>query len=128
MWHLGITAQRISPLKKLRQQYRCDVPVNKRPLIDKAALVMDAIERIARRQGLLRCDEVINAFNCWTVWGPSFAEKKTYLYEPAVLDSPAFRSDELYYTTLHKVHTTNKRFERNYSVGSHARLFPAFAE
>ena len=120
MWHLGIAALNIAPLKKLRKQFRCDVDVNKRPLIDKAALVMETIEKIGRRRGLLAAGSEINAANCWIVWGPSFKEYLTYLYASEVLASPAFRPDDLYYTTLHKVHTQKSngqsRFERNYST------------
>ena len=36
IWHLGIKAQQIGPLKCLRENYRCDIQRNKRSLIDKA--------------------------------------------------------------------------------------------
>ena len=49
-WHFGITAQGIGPLKNLRKKYRQDIPPSKRPLIDKAGLVMDAIAEIARKK------------------------------------------------------------------------------
>jgi hypothetical protein len=123
MWHIGISSLKIGPLKRLRRQYRLDVPSKKRYLIDKAGLVMDAIERVAKRRGLLIEGQDITLTNCWTIWGPSFTEYLTYLYSEQTRSSLSFRPDELYYTTLHKIHTEVKgsidgltKFERNYNA------------
>ena len=125
LWHLGNQTLQIGPLKKLRRQYRMDVPSNRRYLIDKAGLVMDAIEVIAKRKNLLIEGEEITSMNCCDVWGPSFREYLTYLYSQETINSPSFRPDELYYTTLHKVHTEKKsgsngltRFERNFNAAN----------
>jgi len=53
IWHFGITAQGIGPLKNLRKKYRSDIIANKRHFIDKAGLVMDSITEIARKKLIL---------------------------------------------------------------------------
>lgn len=125
MWHLGVATLKIGPLKKLRKAFRGDVPKERRPLIDKAALVMDTIERIAKKRGLLVEGQNITSANCWTIWGPSFREYLTYLYPEERINSLSFRPDELMYTTLHKIHTASKgnadgltTFEKNYNAAN----------
>ena len=104
-WHLGIASQQIGPLKKLRSKYRADVHANKRHLVDKAGLVMDAIELIAKRKGNLAAEDSINQANCWLVWNDSFADYLALIYPEAQRGKPSFRPDDIYYTTLHKRHT-----------------------
>lgn len=118
MWHIGISTMRIGPLKKLRSLYRQDIVESKRYLIDKAGLVMDAIERVAKRRGLLAEGEDITLANCWAIWGPAFREYLTYIYSEERRNCLAFKPDELYYTTLHTVHTHKKRFETNYNAST----------
>ena len=82
---------------------------------------MDTIELIAKKNGLLAQGEAITASNCWDVWGPSFKEYLTYIYDEEKLNCRTFRPNALYYTSLHKDHTEMRssdsginRFERNY--------------
>lgn len=104
-WHLGISAQNIGPLRKLHNVYRNDIALNKRYLIDKAKVVMDAVENIARRINILTRQEIVDSSNCWQVWNAAFPEYLKHLYTNDALTKLSFRSDDIYYTTLHKVHT-----------------------
>ncbi len=104
-WHLGIASQNISPLKKIYSHYITDVPKGKRYLVHKAKFVMDSVEKIARVNGKLRADQVIDSTNCWEIWKFAFGEYLKLLYSAEQLAKPSFRPDDIYYTTLHKIHT-----------------------
>lgn len=115
-WHLGIAAQNILPLKLLRINYRYDVRQEDKILVSKAALVMNSVEKVARKIGILRPDEVVNSENCATVWNGSFQKYLSCLYSNTYINSPYFRCDDIYYTTLYNRQTTPIEGNRNIST------------
>jgi hypothetical protein len=105
IWHFGIKAHNIGPLKMLQGRYRCDVPSQNRILVDKAALVMGTIRRIAIKIGVLSEADEITAANQEVVWNRSYKEYISILYGDSRANKESFRYDDLYYTTLYNVHT-----------------------
>ena len=80
MWHLGIRAQSIGPLKNLRTKYRMDVPASKRPLIDKAGLVVDGLKAVAVKLGILGEYQIVGESNYNVVWNGAFREYLSLIY------------------------------------------------
>ena len=104
-WHVGIAIQNISPLKHLKAKYRSDIPTKYKYLVDKAALVMAGIEKVARRKGYMTATESIDSSNCVRIWNSTFKDYLSLIYSQEEMTKESFRPDDIYYTTLHKRHT-----------------------
>jgi hypothetical protein len=106
-WHFGMIhdGQKIGPFKFLRTRYRKDIHFKQRPNLNKAGIVMDAVEKIAAALGLLNANVGINIANHKDIWFAAFPVYLKFLYGEDRVQSEAFRGDELYYSTLSNRHT-----------------------
>lgn len=120
VWHFGVKAHKIGPLRQLRSKYRRDIDPGDRHLIDKAALIVDTVLRLALRLGVLRESEDIEEQNQEAIWSSAFKEYLLLLYGAPTVNKDSFRGDEKYYTTLYNVHTKQidgmSQFERNFAA------------
>lgn len=96
-WHLGQESHGIGPLKKLHKEYKMDIPLRHRYLVEKTHRVMEEISKY------MAVEETLTKENCGDIFDRYFPQLVKRLYGEVKFAKPRFRWMDLSYVTLYNM-------------------------
>ena len=103
-WHIGQDIHNIGPFRKLYKEYKMDIDQKRRPLVDKAHVVMEEIGKYT--------DDIVTAVNCGQTFDVCFPQLIKRLYGEEKFAKHSFRWMDLSYTTIYNVLSQEKKRKR----------------